>query len=240
MQARASRPALTTPRTRVNCKSCAVWRLKVPPQAAPEGGLNHERHHPLGRKKRIPIHPLRKAHPRNTLLREWSLSRCLPKVPAARRGTSGAFLAPKTRKPTVFDQNRESAGVERPMPQNPTSRERQRPDYRVLASSPRGKQIVGNHTPEELQPFAPESLILRPGSRELRHIAPPVRLRTPRPGPANMPRFYQVFTWFNSLVRRMPSCAQLRPVAPSCAKNLIPTRLFGPCCPPQDRHRRPP
>ena len=213
----------------------------MPPQAAPEGGLNHERHHPLGRKKRIPIHPLRKAHPRNTLLREWSLSRCLPRVPAARRGTSGAFLAPKTRKPTVFDQNRESAGVERPMPQNPTSRERHRPDSQVLASSPRGKQIVGNHTPEKLQPIAPESSISRPGSRELRHFAPPVRPSSRWPVPANVPQSCQTLTCSTRSAegrRVAPVCAPLRPVAPKTPfQGRYVARSCLRCSPP-DRHRR--
>ncbi len=43
---RASRPALTTPRTRVVNKNCAQWRLKkTAPRAAPERGTDHERDH---------------------------------------------------------------------------------------------------------------------------------------------------------------------------------------------------
>ena len=53
------------PETRVINKSCAVLRLKSAAPADTEGGLNHERDDPLGRKIRIPIHPLRRAHPRN-------------------------------------------------------------------------------------------------------------------------------------------------------------------------------
>ncbi len=55
LQARASQPALTTPKRGVINKSCAVWRLKSGAPADPEGGLNHERDHPRGRKNRIPL-----------------------------------------------------------------------------------------------------------------------------------------------------------------------------------------
>ncbi len=88
-------PARTTPRTRVNCKSCGQLRPVAPKKARPcrrsagggadpEGGLNHEGDHPLGRKNRIPIHPLRKTHPRNTLLP--AIYPRLPQVPVLHRG----------------------------------------------------------------------------------------------------------------------------------------------------------
>ncbi len=56
--ARATRPALTTPKTRVVCKNCAQWRLKTacPQRPQEKEPTVHQRQDRSDRKTRIPIH----------------------------------------------------------------------------------------------------------------------------------------------------------------------------------------
>ncbi len=144
--------------------------------ADPEGGLNHERDAQLGRKMRIPIRPLRKAHPRNTLLPATCPR--LPQVPVLHRGPEAhRECLPKVPVcPDACPRSRcTSAFQSLPRPRVGELRDRRPGMYRSMQPRP-------CCTRKKLQPVAPETSISRPESGPIARSCAFVHPTPPRHG----------------------------------------------------------